>query len=228
MRRAIATMLLLAPEVWGQIAGRVVGEGKKGLEHVWVMWHRMPEVGVAGETTTSGGMATDGKGSFGFTGLRDGTYVLCATASVRAGYLSTCAWNPLPPRLVVKGGMAVAAQEVQMERGARVEVRLEDGQGLLPKAEDAGARGRMRVEGRPAGGGMAVGARPLERSGGEMVYVLLVPARAAVKLEVEAEGVEFEDAATGARTAVVGKDLAVMASANAGQEVRLRVKEKGR
>ena len=72
MRAAIIIAMALAPMMYAQIAGRVVGEQKRGLAQVWVMWHRMPEVPVAGETTTSGGMPTEASGGFRFTGLRDG------------------------------------------------------------------------------------------------------------------------------------------------------------
>lgn len=201
---AIACSLFCGRWLPGQISGNVVDEQKKAVPNVWTVWTRFPDLTIIGDPVTSGAALSDAKGAFTFSGLKDGTYVLCAYPGVRSEYLSTCTWKPNPPQIQVKGTARVAAQEIVLEKGARINIRLDDEQGVWPDPTATKAGFQLGIRGES---GLLRHAAPLQKDATGYDYVVLLPKGKRQRLVIEAEGVEVEEPSTARKGSALEEDL---------------------
>ena len=96
----------------------------------------------------------DDQGNFAFTGLMAGTYILCASASPALKLVPTCEYTATPLKKTLQAGEKAAGITIAMEKGARIEFRVDDPFKLLPLNRAAASGKEVRVGFRSAEGMM--------------------------------------------------------------------------
>lgn len=133
-----ASLIFIAASAWaqppgtGEISGTVVSDDGTAIRDCFVSYVRLPMIvgDKAGDVTT-----TDRNGAYQFSRLVSGKYILCARPTSQTGLVETCEWTTQPLTVTLGIGQALGGLQIVMERGARVEVRLDDpGQILANRA----------------------------------------------------------------------------------------------
>ena len=103
----------------------VVSDGPKQLSNIHVTYTR--ELAKPGDATPMMfGTLTDAKGQFNFSGLIAGSYVLCAVANPDLSLVPTCKFTMSPQKVSIAAGQAVSGVKIAMEKGTRLEFRVDD------------------------------------------------------------------------------------------------------
>jgi hypothetical protein len=84
-----------------------------------------------GEVPTSSRAATSVTGAFGFSGLPDGTYLLCVDAP---GFLKSCDWGGWI-EFTMSAGQPSKLPQVRLEKAAVLAITISDPQKLLPQPD---------------------------------------------------------------------------------------------
>ena len=118
----------------GGLSGKVTDEQGSPVPRTSVMVTLQPSSSGGPFTPFSATTRSEEDGSFLFTGVPAGTYMLCAEN--RAGrMLNSCAWAAKPALVTVGDGHANNEANVQLKKGYLLHVALEDKEGLLKQHE---------------------------------------------------------------------------------------------
>lgn len=117
------------------ISGRVITKDKKPVARAFVAAHRSSVDGPLKATERRDAMS-DADGRFSIAGLQGGPYIICVAAP-RTDLLDPCAWST-PPVIRVAAGGASSGNEIEVESGALVRIRIDDNARLFqPLAKSA-------------------------------------------------------------------------------------------
>jgi hypothetical protein len=165
-----------------------------------------------GENVVNGVVSTDASGAFAVADLPAATYLLCATVP-SAPYLDPCVWGR-PVRAVVSAA-AITTQDLVLERGVYLNVRVNDPMGPLPQVVDGPWTPRKLLVGVAYGKGAYQGAQNTSVDPDGRSYQLIVPTGRKFLLRLYSADVALADAAG----AAVGAPAAGYAfEASAGQD----------
>jgi len=150
----IAVFAALGPAIFaGTISGNVVDAANHPVASAIVT---MSE-GAASRSTPpafhGGSTQTATDGSFSFTNLEAGTYLLCAQVP-HGTLLNPCQWTTTLPQAALASATSTAEITLTMRPGYRLPIRVDDAQGLLNAREGLtpgahlliGANGRYHFE----------------------------------------------------------------------------------
>jgi Carboxypeptidase regulatory-like domain len=111
----------------GSLAGSVTDQSSKPVTSAIITAHRETLPVASGKATS----AADG--TFQIGGLLEGSYTVCVQVT-NSDFLDTCEWSTLPLRVDVQAGQPVVGLKFQLQKGAIVQVRLNDPGNLLAPA----------------------------------------------------------------------------------------------
>ena len=118
------------------IAGAVSGEDGSAVVGAYVTLHLSftPARGVRQRFQTQWGLYSGSGGSFRFTGLRSGTYRLCAQTPGTA-WLDPCEWGFPIPSVTVASAERSRSIAITLRKGAEVPIRIDDPVQILLQSE---------------------------------------------------------------------------------------------
>ena len=151
----------------------------------------MSSVPLPGETVVTGAVSTDADGGFALAGMPPAVYLLCANVP-SAPYIDPCIWRQ-SLRVTVPAG-ATAKQNLTLEKGVYLNVRINDPIGLLPQAVDGPWTPRKLLVGVKYGTGAYQGAANTTVDSAGRNYQLIVPAGMAFWLWLYSSDVALTDA----------------------------------
>lgn len=191
----LAAGLNAAAQSTGSILGTALDSSGKPSSETLVRAMRMQPTRWTGPS-----VATSAAGTFALTGLTPGEYVLCALADPKRLQVDPCFWlDPARKTITVTAGQTVTAQQVRLDAGHIVSVRVKDAGQLLKAAQPTptatGARPRtLKVE---VGGPPGTVHRDLPvvrtETGGVLVHEILVPIAGPKHLRVYAQSLLLRD-----------------------------------
>lgn len=114
------------------MSGRVITKDKKPVARAFVAAHRSSVDGPLKASERRESMS-DADGRFSIAGLQGGPYIICVAAP-RTDLLDPCAWST-PPVIRVAAGGASSGNEIEVESGALVRVRIDDNARLFQPLE---------------------------------------------------------------------------------------------
>ena len=205
----------------GRITGALSDPAGKALPNAIVTYTR--EYPKQGDPSPARGVAATGSaGEFSFTGLMAGRYLLCGVASPELELVPNCDWTYAPPAVTLTNGQAASGVKIVLEKGSRVEVRLDDAGGLLPHPVDGGGSGKVHVGLRGSDGMMHTPQiHSLDRGG--HTYSAIVPHGRPVAVHVIGQGLRVSDD-KGAEVSNRGPGAAFQTAPGDGpRQIRLRV-----
>jgi hypothetical protein len=175
------------PEKTAEIGGRILDESKKPVPNAIVVAH-LSSIDGPVAATESAGAVTDERGRFTITGLGGGAYWLCVDVP-QTDFLNPCGWSDPPPLVRVERGKQSANNDVQLERGVMIHIRVEDPQKLVttPGKEVANFRPVMFAKGKPHWGVWSSSGR----NGHD--YVLVAPADTDFDLGAQGDELQVDD-----------------------------------
>jgi hypothetical protein len=171
------------------------------------------EVPASGEATVHGEIAADANGALSVPGLPAGSYSLCASVP-SAAYLDPCVWQQ--PIIVAVSASATTAQTLVLGRGAFLNVRVNDPQGLLPQVIDGLWTPRRLSLGVVYASGAYQAAQNTSVDPAGRDYQLIVPAGVPLVLRLFSHDVALADQ-NGAAVDMSGSRIAFQAAAGVDQ-----------
>lgn len=84
-------------------------------------------------------------GTFSFAGLPAGRYAICGARPPHEDYVDHCAWTLTPPQVILRVGAPITGYQVNLERGVRIEVAVDDPDGTLRRIGDERKRWNLRL-----------------------------------------------------------------------------------
>ncbi len=143
-----AAGILLLPPVRAQaplqVSGKILADDGTPVTGAVLSYKRTPEFEAIsdglriryrlkpGQLSVDNKLSVDPTGNFALGGLPDGQYVLCVEFP-EGGFLDPCAWTSSPG--VLLNGMPLATQEIKVQRGSDLLIRVNDPDGLLPDTD---------------------------------------------------------------------------------------------
>ena len=151
---------------------------------------------------TSPSVQTSAAGAFTIPALAPGEYVLCAMADPVKLQVDPCFWlDPARKAITVGAGQAITAQQVRLEAGRKITVRVKDPEQLLKSAQPTPTKAgtiprafKVELAGPPGAILREIGVVRSE-PGGVQVHEILVPSVGATRLRVHAQALVLRDAA---------------------------------
>jgi len=159
----------------------VAAEGARSLGAGSVVTLTREEVRWNDQTRSRFSTITAANGGFSFNGIPAGTYLVCAARPETEDYVDYCAWTLTPPRVVLRAGTATANFRIALEKGVRVDVAVEDPDGVLRNYSAARKRALLKVH--VTSNAVPPNAMQFSKATlGRMEYSLTVPRRAAMRV----------------------------------------------
>ncbi len=172
-----------------------------------------------GETVVNGSVPADATGGFALTGLPAAAYLLCASVP-SAPYLDPCTWGQAV-RTAVSAG-ATTNQNLVLEKGVYLNVRVNDPVALLPQVIDGPWTPRKLLAGVAYGSGAYEGAPNIAVDSTGRNYQLIIPAGVPFSLWLYSTDVALADA-TGRAVAAPAAGIPFQASAGQDQTFKFTV-----
>jgi hypothetical protein len=170
----------------GQINGAVQGPDGHVLSGATVRISALSPSPVFNQATQT---APDG--TFQFTGVPAGKFVVCPSAAV-GDLLSPCASGLNGPIVTVAGGQSVTVPPIKLAQGYRLQVQINDPGGYYAAAKTAKKPVAMLVSA-SFNGGLPVIAQPVSSSTAGITYEVVVPFDTPVRIISGSLGVEMKD-----------------------------------
>jgi len=170
----------------------VVTDGPKPVANVHVTYAR--ELAKAGDPTPMMlGVLTDANGQFRFSGLMAGSYVLCAVANPDLSLVPTCKFTMSPQRVTVGSGQAVTGVKIAMDKGHRLDFRVDDPFQLLSTPNIPNPSKSVYV-GVQSAERLVHGATLDSRDALGLNYYMIVPHGKPLTAKIQGQGVDVLDA----------------------------------
>jgi hypothetical protein len=144
-----------------------------------------------GEVIVNGAAITDAGGAFTVANLPAAVYVLCASVPL-APYLDPCVWGK--PIHTTVSARATTEQNLILEKGVNLHVRVNDPDGLLPQVIDGPWTPRRLLVGIVYGTGAYEGVPNTAVDSGGHSYQLIVPTGMSFNLWLYSTDVALADA----------------------------------
>jgi hypothetical protein len=188
----LGATLLASQGSAGTISGNVVDIFNHPVVSAAVMISEEPTVASKPPSLKGASTRAAADGTFSFTNLEAGTYLLCA--QVPGGtLLNPCQWTTTPPQVTLNSTTATSSITLTMRPGYRLPIRVDDPQGLLSANEGKtpGAHLLVGVQ-----GGYNFEAAQIDSTdiGGRNISVL-VPFDASVSVMVQSRFFKLQDTA---------------------------------
>jgi len=145
---------------------------------------------AAGEAFVNGQITADTTGAFATAGLMPGNYALCANVP-SAPYIDPCVWGQAV-RVTVSAA-TTASQNIVLEKGVFLNVRLNDPVGLLPRAGGTVWTPPKALVGVTYANGAYQGAQSTSGDSAGRNYQLIVPVGTPFKLRLFSRDVALAD-----------------------------------
>ena len=150
---------------------------------------------------TSPPAATSTTGAFALSGLAPGEYILCAIADPKRLQVDPCFWlDPARKTITIASRQTVTSQQVRLDLGRLVAVRVKDAAQILKSAQPtpsaAGARPRIlkvEITGPPGAAHRDLTVTRTE-PGGVLVHEILLPIAGPKRLRIFAQSLQLRDA----------------------------------
>ncbi len=124
-----------APSIFsGEVTGTLAGDDGTALSGGHVTLHLVPPYPPGRHRQTDWAAVSGAGGSFRFTGLREGTYRLCAQV-LRSTWLDPCEWGLRPPAVSLSSAQPIAGVNMVLAKGAAVPIRIDDPDQILSQNE---------------------------------------------------------------------------------------------
>ena len=151
---------------------------------------------------TSPSVQTTADGAFTIPALAPGEYVLCAMADPVKLQVDPCFWlDPARKAITVAAGQSITAQQVRLEAGRKITVRVKDPEQLLKSAQPTPTKTgtlprafKVELSGPPGAILREIGVIRSE-PGGVQVHEILVPTSVnSTRLRIHAQSLVLRDA----------------------------------
>ena len=150
---------------------------------------------------TSPSVQTSASGAFTIPALAPGEYVLCAMVDPVKLQVDPCFWlDPARKAITVAAGQSITAQQVRLEAGRKITVRVKDPEQLLKSAQPTPTKAgtlprafKVELAGPPGAILREIGVVRFE-PGGVQVHEILVPSVGSARLRVHAQSIILRDA----------------------------------
>lgn len=190
---AIAIGAAVTPALFAAvISGKVVDTSSHAVTSATVTISEEAASKTAPSTFHGSSTETAADGTFSFTNLEAGTYLLCAQVP-KGTLLNPCQWTKTIPQVTIGSSAETASITLTMQPGFRLPIRVDDLQNLLTtnEGETPGAHLLIGVNG---GYHFEVAGVDSNDSSGRNVSVL-VPFDASIAVTVQSNFFKLQDAA---------------------------------
>ena len=180
-----------APSATGQIGGVVIGADQKPVADIFVSYVRA-QTDASDATPSAGGVMTGADGVFTFQKLTPGTDLFCVRAVPSRQIVEFCEWTFHPPSVTLAAGQSVGGLQLPVQKGARLELQVDDLKKLLPNPEEPKPDTVFYVGVRTSEG-LFHEASLTSRDHGGQVYYLIVPFNTPLRLDATLNNLDLSD-----------------------------------
>lgn len=188
-------MLMLPMVAQGQdgasVYGNVVDENGKPVEGARVTVWKRAAPDTLGVGKVPGSVTTASNGAFTMKGLAPGEYRFCAQLP-KSDFINPCRWRVKAPLVVVRTRAMLMDVRVQLEKGHRIPIRVQDPQGRLA-AHLEKTRGAVMDIGVSGPGEPFQHAMEVSKQGNAYEYAVVVPFDVPVKVSVHSNFFDIGD-----------------------------------
>lgn len=175
-----------------ELSGVVRDEAGAPVANVQVLAIKPVAPAATSTSLLAFGAITAADGSFRIANMDPGPYNLCANADSRRGYVNVCDWGRYSGQVTLAAGTRATGTQITMERGVRVELRLEDASALVRVPEKQAEKNPLLL-GLFGAEGMFHGFVLEDRDANGHNYAIVVPEKVKMKMHISGQNLAFAD-----------------------------------